>query len=264
MADAHAFMEPFTPCRDGAVRALTHRDSGPELAAALLRREGCVPADKTGRGGLLRFECQGGAGLLRPYRRGGLISRFVHDAYFLDNRPLRELRIHARLYAEGLPVPQPLGVSWRWRGPWVSGAIATREIDAPNVLEFLRTTPETAASERLLACGALIRRMHDSDVFHPDLQLRNILVTAEDVYLLDFDNARIMRRIKPLDRARNLLRLRRSIEKNGLPLAHFQPLCEGYGMERLPPWLERVYRAKGRASDWAAGRARDSEETRHE
>lgn len=246
-------LEAFEPRLQGGKRALVRREWPDTVAGALFDGTGCVPSEKTGRGGLVRFPYAQGWGVVRRYLRGGVLGHFVQDAYFLVNRPRRELHIHARLFEAGLSVPEPLGVCWERSGPWVRGALATHEVEAENLFESLTRDPG-GADDVLRRCGALIRRMHNLGVFHADLQVRNILVAVDRVYLIDFDKARLARRLTRLERARNLFRLRRSIEKNGLPLAAFEPICEGYGAEALPAWMGRIYRAKGKLSDALTGR----------
>jgi tRNA A-37 threonylcarbamoyl transferase component Bud32 len=106
--------------------------------------------------------------------------------------------------------------------------------------------------------------MHEYGVYHADLNARNILVGRDGVYVIDFDNARVStapaRRSAsaavPVAGARNLLRLRRSIDKLGLPERTFDLICEGYGVTTLPIWLARLYRWKGALSDLVSGRVR--------
>lgn len=232
---------------------MVHREWADTIAAALLEGQGCIPAGKSGRGDLLRFPYEQGWGVVRPYLRGGFARHFLRDAYVLANRPLRELRIHARLYQAGLSVPQPLGVCWERHGPLLRGALATHEVEAANLLNYLQQDPRDP-EPTLRGCGALVRQMHDMGLFHADLQARNILIGDDQLYLIDFDKARFLPELNRLQRARNLFRLRRSLEKNGLDMAHFRPICEGYGDEALPGWASRIYRVKGKLSDMAAGR----------
>ena len=246
-------LESFVRRTQKGKRALVQEQWADAIAAALFDGTGCVPAHTSGRGEVFRFPCGPRWGILRRYLRGGAIRHVLNDAYVLANRPLRELKVHARLYQMGLSVPEPLGACWERRGLLVRGALATAEVDADTLLDYLRSGPADA-DVILRRCGALIREMHDLDVFHADLQVRNILVGADKVYLLDFDNARFAGSLSPLERARNLFRLRRSIEKTGLPLEHFQTICEGYGAEALPAWAGRIYKAKGRLSDALSGR----------
>lgn len=218
------------------------------IVKALAAGDGCESVAEAGRGTVYRFGFPGGWGVVRRYKRGGIVRFFLHDAYILSNRPLREFRLHLRIQKAGLPVPKLLGVCWERAGLFVRGAIATEGLPAQNLCEFLSSSPE-GSDEELRRCGTVIRRMHDMHVWHSDLQVKNILVGEGGPWLIDFDNAVIRPHLSPLLRARNLLRLRRSIQKNGLSLEYFKPLCDGYGVDALPEWLSRIYEVKGRVSD---------------
>jgi hypothetical protein len=199
------------------------------------------------------------------------------DGYVLDNRPSKELAVLDYLAAGGFPAPEPLGAVWERRGMWLRGALATRAIEAE---ELARAVGESAALpvELLRRTGETLRRMHEYGVYHADLNARNILVGGDGVYVIDFDNARVCQAVSKVvgardlvcgpsghggqnglsgvARARNLLRLRRSIDKLGLPERAFGLICEGYGVTSLPIWLDRLYRWKGALSDLASGRVR--------
>jgi 3-deoxy-D-manno-octulosonic acid kinase len=202
---------------------------------------------------LLRFDFSGGTAVIRPCRRGGFIRRMVEDRYFLSNRPLHELRVHTYLHEQGVAVPEPLGVCYERRGVWFRGCMATREVHATDLLEYLVASPADP-EQSLHEVGKLVCEMHDQGVYHADLQIRNILVGAEHAYIIDFDKARRSTKVSRFQRARNLLRLRRSFTKNALPLTLFDIVCRGYGIERLPRSLERLYQAKGAVSDAMSGR----------
>jgi 3-deoxy-D-manno-octulosonic acid kinase len=229
-------------------QALVREDWADGLASALFDGVDCVPVASAGRGDLLRFPYPGGHGLIRHYRRGGLVQHVLKDTYLFRNRPAGELKLLSYLYDKGLPVAEPLGACWERRGPWVRGAIATRELDAIHLLDYLRDAPSDAPTV-LSRCGDVIRRMHDLHVFHNDLQVRNILIGGDQAYLIDFDNARLGFSLTRLERGRNLLRLRRSFRKNCLPDEHFGALCEGYGNVSWPGWLGALYDLKGALSD---------------
>ena len=233
------------------------RGLDPAVAAALLERERCEPLASLGRGHVFRFPLADGAAILRPYRRGGLVSLLSSDSYLVVNRPRREWDVHVYLYEQGFPVPEPLGVVWERRGLLYRGAFATRWIYAVDILEFARAYPDEA-SPLLARVGELIRRMHDLGVYHADLQVRNILVRREDrdLAFIDFDNARRLQRVSGMARARNLLRLRRSCLKNGMAPDGFAAIQRGYGMQSFPWWLDRAYRVKGTLSDAAGGHER--------
>lgn len=241
--------------RDGKTAVVRGEDSA--VASALLERKGCEPLAGHGRGRVFRFPLADGAGILRPYRRGGLVRAFLKDSYLLVNRPHREWDVHVYLWEQDFPVPEPLGAVWERRGLVYRGAFATRWIDAVDVLEYVRERPEES-SPLLARAGAAIRRMHDLGIYHSDLQVRNILVRRDDgtPVFIDFDNACHVDRVSDLSRARNLLRLRRSCLKNGMAEDEFAAIQRGYGIHSFPWWLDRAYRIKGRLSDAATGRGR--------
>jgi RIO-like serine/threonine protein kinase len=80
--------------------------------------------------------------------------------------------------------------------------------------------------------------------------VRNILIDTDGKsWIIDFDDAVISETISDNARYRNLLRLRRSFQKNFLDLNDFDSLCEGYGLDTLPQALELVYSIKRKISD---------------
>lgn len=243
----------FVTLAHGAHQAVVRREWDDELAAALLNGEGCSRVASDGRGDLEEFRFNGHRGLIRTYRRGGAAGPLLGDRMFLVNRPLRELRLTAYLFDRGLPVPNPLGCRWTRNGVVYRGVIATERLDAQHLQDAMLATPERALRV-LRDVGETIRRFHDVGVFHADLQIRNILVNDGRVFLIDFDRARSYPMLTPHQRWNNLLRLRRSLEKNGFPSAYFNAVGEGYGAEALPQWLDWAYRWKGRASDRLQGR----------
>lgn len=246
-------IEGFESRSRGAQQAQVRSDYADTIAAALFDGIGCILVDGAGRGGILRFPCGGAWAVLRRYRRGGLLRALMRDKYLLDNRPLRELQLHVRLERMGLPVPEALGAVWERRGPMYCGAIVTRELEAVDLRRFLNENPGHAA-DVLRETGALIRRMHDAGVYHADLQLANILAADRTLHLIDFDKARICGSLSPCQRSRNLLRLRRSFERNGFPAALFDSVREGYGAIRIPRWLDAAYRLRSAFSGKILGR----------
>ncbi len=212
---------------------------------------GVAPAEPAGQGGrkeVYRFAIGDGHAILRHYQRGGIVRLLFRDAFLLVNRPLKELRVHEYLFQEGLDVPEPLGVSWRRRGLLVRGAIATREVGAVHLQQYLENT-DAADRGIMTKIGSTIRRMHDLGVYHADLQIRNILVASDGVFLIDFDKACRCQSVSSWARARNLLRLRRSFEKNGVPEAHYEAIRAGYGDLGIPAVLDSAYRLRGKLSD---------------
>ena len=170
-----------------------------------------------------------------------------------------------RLAASGFTAPEPLGAVWERNGIWLRGALATREIEAEDLAHAVRKSG-SLPTELLRRTGETLRQMHELGVYHADLNARNILLGRNGVYVIDFDNARDLmcgprghggqNGLSAMACARNLLRLRRSIDKLGLPARVFDLICEGYGTASLPAWLDYLYRWKGVLSDLASGRVR--------
>jgi 3-deoxy-D-manno-octulosonic acid kinase len=216
----------FVMCEEGPYRAWVRAEWQATLTAALWHGAGCAPDARGGRVQLMRFTYPGGTGLIRPYRRGGFIRHFLSSWYFADNRPKQELALLVRAQAAGLPVPEPLGAGWRWRGPWLSGALATKELPGDDLLHILQNEAQVPRN-LLLRVGRLFHRMHEAGLLHADLQVKNVLISGGMPYLLDLDRARWRQRVSPRQRARNLARFQRSLRKHGLEQA-FEPVREGY------------------------------------
>jgi 3-deoxy-D-manno-octulosonic acid kinase len=88
-----------------------------------------------------------------------------------------------------------------------------------------------------------VRRFHDLGVCHADLNVHNILLSEDGVYLVDFDRCQL--RGGGLWRDANLVRLRRSLEKLtwGLPPERFgeadwHGLLDGYRQSEGTPGPE--------------------------
>lgn len=243
--------QDFVEVREDHKTALVRREGREVIAAALFRGAGCSDyTGVSGRGKVQRFRFEEGYGVVRHYRRGGAARLLAEDAYLFHNRAVLELRVLAHLVQSGFPAPEPLGVAWEQQGPLWRGDIATRFVNAEEL--HYRVESESAENDDLLRrTGGLIRRMHDLGVFHADLQVRNILVHDECIYIIDFDNASMTSSLSALQRARNLLRLRRSMTKCNLPESRWRHLMEGYGDLAVPGWLDQAYSLKGTVSDWA-------------
>ena len=222
------------------------------VSRALLHNEGCIPAGVSGRSEICYFPLDdGGQGVLRICRRGGLIHALLKDRYLFVNRPLRDFEVHAQAEEEKLPVPPLLGVLWRRKGLAFSGALATRRLEGLDLDSWLSLSErgEEERATRLFAAGSLIRECHDRGLFHADLNVKNIFVEADRLRLLDFDRSRFYPRLGRIRQARNLLRLRRSFHKRGHGEEAFQSLLSGYGNFSFPLWLIVVFYCKNLLSD---------------
>lgn len=150
-----------------------------------------------------------GAGVLRHYRRGGLVAKVCKNRYLwlgrTRTRSFAEFAVLDAMHADGLPVPGVVAAAcWRSGLAYRAAIIVER---LPGV------TPLALRLEQTEGVARAIRRMHDADIWHADLNAFNILLDeADKVWLIDFDRAR-QRPMGAGRRQSNLLRLRRSLIK---------------------------------------------------
>lgn len=164
----------------------------------------------------------GGRALVRSCRHGGLLRHVTRD-WFVSRpfRPFVELAVTALARERGLPVPEVLAaLVARGMGPWYRGWLVTREIEgARNLWGALLEGVEGDGKRALLRqVGTSLRLMHASGIDHADLNLRNILVLdgapGPEIFIIDFDKARLFEGAVPAVSARrNLRRLLRSVDK---------------------------------------------------
>jgi 3-deoxy-D-manno-octulosonic acid kinase len=196
----------------------------PELTA-LLRRwaSNTLPPARAllgGRGGVGAFQLGPDfVVVLRPYQRGGLVSRFNRTRYLgIRPRPFRELRASETLRAAGVPTPEVLAAAVLWDVPGCyRGAVATREVPgAINLWHYLQMAAPADRGPACVAAAAVTRRMHDAGALHPDLNLQNYLVrrTASGLTaaVIDLDRVRFGRLTARTRRAA-FARICRSIRK---------------------------------------------------
>lgn len=180
-----------------------------------LRDAGLLTGQAVGRGEAWFISYRSRAWVLRHFRRGGLVGRFVADRYLGSDpeksRSWKEWRLLAELYRRGLPVPRPVAASVQVEGMFYRADLMTELISEANSLAD-RLSKQPHPAEFWRSVGACIRRFHVQGVFHADLNANNILVNADDkVYLIDFDRGEL--RSTGAWKERNLQRLKRSLLK---------------------------------------------------
>lgn len=164
-------------------------------------QRGAVIARHTGRGAAIGFEHEGRRYLLRHYLRGGMAAAVSAERYLwlgeARTRSLTELKLTLRLHADGMPVPRPVAVRYLQSGVGYTADIIT------DYLPDTRTLAACLGEEDIglatwAAIGRTIRDFHDWGLDHGDLNAHNILLRgADDVFLIDFDKARLRRHAGP-------------------------------------------------------------------
>ena len=161
--------------------------------AAEWRRGGAVALETSGRGEVLIVAHGAETWVLRHYRRGGLVARFIDDHYLWTGgqrvRAFREWRLLRELRADGLPVPNPVAAHVARSGVIYTADIITSYL--PNTLKLSWFIAQgRVPSDSWRRVGAMIGAVHDHGVDHPDLTAHNVLLDdAGKSFLVDFDNA---------------------------------------------------------------------------
>ncbi|MBL0944536.1 MAG: 3-deoxy-D-manno-octulosonic acid kinase [Hydrogenophaga sp.] len=195
----------FDPARTAA---LAPADFLPAPAAERL-------ATGSGRGQAALVPAAAGAYVLRHYRRGGLVARLSDDRFLREplarGRALREFALLRLMRSWDLPVPAPVAALHRPHGLVYSADIAVAWLpDTRNLVQCLREARPSPA--QWAALGRAIRRLHERQVFHADLNAHNLLLGAQDTaWVVDFDKCAV--RAGSGWKAANLARLQRSLRK---------------------------------------------------
>jgi len=180
------------------------------------------------------------------------MARLAEKTYlftgFDQARSLAEFRLLERLRLLGLPVPEAVAaIAWKYRFFWYRAAILVKRI--PGAVTF----PDSARlndDELWRQLGQVVRQFHDQGLDHVDLNCDNILVTNDQIYLIDFDRCRLVtgndKEISSAWKQRNLDRLHRSVQKRCSRLAQeqrdarWQSLLQAYEHQDPYPIFNQV------------------------
>jgi 3-deoxy-D-manno-octulosonic acid kinase len=192
-------------------------------AGTLHRWAGRQPGHRTfeGRGEVYGVALGPVRAAVRHARHGGSLAPLLGDRFLGRPRFHHEAALSRLLAGGGLRTPAVLaGVRYRlW--PFHRADVATELIEGADLasLFYGDRPPEGDARGAVLeAVGRLVRQLHDLGHVHPDLQLRNIVVTGSrsphpEAWLIDLDTCRPMRGRAEAERAHNLARFERSWAK---------------------------------------------------
>lgn len=199
-----------------------------------------LPIGVGGRGDAWYVEGPFGAGVLRHYRRGGLMARFSTRHYlWLGERRVRcvrEVELLEALVAAGLPVPAPIAGAWRREGLFYQAALLMARV--PVRADLMSLVHEDVAKAPWVSVGATLARFHRFGAHHPDLNARNVLQRSDGgITVIDWDRGTLghapgrwcHEEIARLERS--LMKYRRHV-----PAAHIRD-----GMGRLrAAWREAI------------------------
>ncbi|WP_232847224.1 3-deoxy-D-manno-octulosonic acid kinase [Shewanella nanhaiensis] len=175
--------------------------------------------------------------VLRHYYRGGLMEKLSKDSYLYTGlnktRAFAELALLVRLYNEGFPVPKPVAANVERHGLHYRADIIIERVEGAQDL-VAKLSKSSMSDSQWQQLGSCIAQFHQRGVYHADLNAKNILITEDQFYLIDFDRGEIRNPSTKWQTA-NLERLERSFnkEKGILSTLHFtqenwQALMAGY------------------------------------
>ncbi|TAL87426.1 MAG: 3-deoxy-D-manno-octulosonic acid kinase [Rhodanobacter sp.] len=229
--------------QDAAGRILFDADIATQVdhdwfAQAYWHQQGALQMQVGGRGGVAMIASPLGDLVLRHYRRGGMVARWLGDRYLWTGadrtRAANEFRLLGEIARRGLPGPVAVAARHLRHGLFYSADLITRRIGGAQTLAQCLAAGHLDAA---LAgdVGALVARFHRAGIWHADLNAHNVLLANGALYLIDFDRGRLRKPARAWQQA-NLQRLRRSLLKLGAAApgvaafeqAIWQPLLERY------------------------------------
>lgn len=189
----------------------TNRQAQQNNSAQLLISEPGI-----GRAKVVYFELENKTLVLKHYLRGGIPASITKDRYLWSGlektRAFKEWRLLKKMQTLNLPVPTAVAAHVKKGFFTYQADLITEEIkDAKTLADILSKAAldEAGWSE----IGACIKMFHQHDIYHADLNARNILITdADEIYLIDFDNCYVRVSSETWKMA-NLARLKRSLLK---------------------------------------------------
>lgn len=201
-----------------------------------------ITGSASGRGQTLFIRHKSSELILRPYLRGGLPGKILTDQFlftgFEKTRAWREFLLLLDMMILELPVPEPVAACISRSGFIYRNSIIIKRI--PNAKDLHQVLSEDVLPNEPLSndiwqsIGNTIARFHKNQVYHHDLNIRNIMLDNEQrAWLIDFDRCGIIN--GDGWKQKNLDRLHRSLvkEQNRNPAIqwteeNWQALLTGY------------------------------------
>ena len=162
------------------------------FTAQYWQQQKAIAGNSTGRA-TVWFIQQGDLGLLlRHYYRGGLVGKINKDRFLREpadkSRAIHEFDLLLKLKELGLPVPRPVAARMEKTGVFSYKADILVEV-IPGAVDVYRLLREKQLSAELWQkLGGVIKQLHDTGVYHSDLNCHNLMLDDKDkAWIVDFD-----------------------------------------------------------------------------
>ncbi len=174
----------------------------------------------SGRGDIVAIDFENGCrGIVKQYRRGGFVRHLVKEYYFKtgQSRCEAEYQILNEVGRLGGAVPEP--IAWATTGNlFYKGWLVMKEIEnSSSLADYCHENPDKRY-DMLEKTVVQIRLLIEKKVLHVDLHPGNVLVSNNQVYIIDFDKAEIKAWDTEKLKAFYLQRWRRAVLKHGLDM----------------------------------------------
>ena len=174
-----------------------------------------VIGQSTGRNTVWFVQAQQQRWVLRHYYRGGLIGKLNKDRFIRtpvpQSRAMAEFQLLQHMHQQGLPVPKPVAALYSAGRLSYQADILLELVDGSEDLAKLLRQRALSRSQ-WQEIGTMIRRFHDAQIYHSDLNCHNILLDPEGKFwLIDFDKC--AQRCSEDWKTVTLARLQRSLKK---------------------------------------------------
>jgi len=170
-----------------------------------------------GRGQTLLYKKDGLELVLRHYKRGGLIGKLIKDKFCLFenhcHRAFDEFYLLAELLKRNLPVPRPIIAKEQRFGLCLVQDIVVERFIGFDDLSYV-IAKRALTDEEYESIGLCVKRFFDANVYHTDLNIRNILINNESkVSVIDFDKCFLLNNLSDKLKHSMIERLLRSFHK---------------------------------------------------
>ena len=157
--------------------------------------------------------------VIKYYTRGGLIRYLVERKYLKCGKTRGQIEYEVLQEVRKLGVSAPEPIVYAYQGSILYKAwLATREIKQQRTLAELSCVNEEHALIVMKEVAVQAAILIKNNIFHADLHPGNVLVDSADrVFIVDFDKARLSPGSRNKLRDKYLMRWRRSVIKHRLP-----------------------------------------------
>ena len=162
--------------------------------------------------------------IVREYWHGGMVGKIFKDFFCDGMRPVRELSVCEAASRGGIKTTEIVAiVKNKVFGPFYKFRLVTKEItESIDLIELLLHSGENRLFKQkkqiINELAKAVNDMHNVDIYHADLHLKNILVKSDhgggvQVYIIDLDKSKQYEKIGFQRKMKNILRLDRSVVK---------------------------------------------------